>query len=241
MLSLLLLIACAGLPGDPCGPAERAVLAEFPLYDNTTVQPEHNPNHTGCVLAYSTTGTPEEALAYFVKELEARAWKGVPHFASGEHELSAYRDGMSYGIRIGGDNPFTQAMPSGNTVVSVAVTELPTGPIPHFEPNVDIAGIELSSEELEPFVGEYGSNGHVEAVVTLVDEQLHVRRPSRLANVLIPIGPTTFRVEDFSDIFLFEFEVVGSEVERIKIKQDFTHLHSVGGTMPLQVELERLN
>jgi hypothetical protein len=210
VLPVVMFPACAAWPWDACGATERAVLAEFPLYGNVAVAPEFNPKHPGCVLAYSTTDSPEQVLAYFTEQLEAHNWQGVPHFASGEHELSAYRERLSYGVRVGEGQIGGQALPPGASILSVVVEERPDRPIPGYEPNADVPSIEMSQEELAQFTGEFGSGGRVEAV---------------------------FRIKDFSDLFLVEFDVADGEVKGMTIEQQFTGLHAVGGTMSTHVEL----
>lgn len=238
---LILLTACAGGPLDECKQRERAVLAEFPLYGNVSVAPEFNPKHTGCVLAYSASGSPQDVLIYFSEQLEAKGWKGVPQFASGEDELNAYRENFRYGVRVdkGGILNGQELSPDA-LLISVVVEERSETATPNGDPTAEIPSIEMSEEELEKFVGDYGIDGNIEAVVTLDEGQLQIRRPGRLANTLIPVAPTTFRFEGFPENFLVEFVIEDGEVTALTIDQDFTELHSIGGTMPTHVELERL-
>jgi hypothetical protein len=99
--------------------------------------------------------------------------------------------------------------------------------IENYEPNADFPRVELSEEELEKFTGEYIVATHVEAVVTLVDGELQLRKPGRLANHLIPVAPTRFRIEDFSDAFSVEFEMADGKVKSMVIRQNYTHFHHI--------------
>jgi hypothetical protein len=214
------------------------VLAEFPQYGNATATPEFNPKNSGCVLTYSTSDAPEKVLDYFTEQLEAHQWQGVPQFASGENELNAYRDRLSYGVRVTEGQGAGEGATPGTNSVSVVVAERPDAPVAGFEPNAQITSLPLTPEELQHYTGNYGANGQVEATVLLVDGQLRIRRPGRLANILIPVAPGHFRIKDFSEIFSVDFDMADDKVNDMKINQNFTGLHIMGGTMPSHVELE---
>jgi hypothetical protein len=234
---LALLNACAAqafLTGL-CSTPLRAILAEFPQYGNVSVAPEQSSTYGrmyGCVLAYSTTDSPEQVLAYFTEQFEAHGWSGVPFFSAGEDEIIAHRDSLAYAVQIFDDVYIDgQPLPSGSSWIEVSLRDLSATKIDGYEPNADFPKVELSEEELEKFTGEFDDYGRVEAVLTIVDGQLQLRRPGRLANSLIPVGPTRFRIKDFSDAFLVEFEMADGKVKSMTILQDTTGFHIINGSM----------
>jgi hypothetical protein len=248
-LLILLISGCTSLPPalQPCGENERAVLAEFPLYANEPARPEYNPSHPGCVLGYSTTSAPEEVLTYFAQQLEAHGWKGAPQFGTGEYEISAYRERYGYGVRVGEGFISGQELAPGSNIINVIVLEREDTQVVKDEPPVNAARVEMSKEELLRFVGEYTASERVstnlqgdrrvEAVVTLAEGGLQIRRPGRLSNSLIPVGPTQFCIKDFCHAYAVEFEIVDGKVESMMLYQQMTDLHIAAGSMHAQVEL----
>jgi hypothetical protein len=241
LLPLVLSNACAVLPWDECKAPLRAVLAEFPQYGNVFIAPEFNPKYFGCVLGYTTTDSPEQVLAYFVEQFEEHGWSGVPLFSDGEDEILVHRDNIAYGVRIfdgQGTIVNEQPLPAGTNYIQVGLVDISAATIENYEPNADFPRIELSEQELNKFTGEFTVAGKVEAVITLVDGELQLRRPGRLANSLIPVTPTRFRIKDFSDAFSVEFRVEDGKVENMVIEQNYTHFHHImGGSMHLRLEL----
>jgi hypothetical protein len=110
----------------PCSPDERAVLTEFSQYGGKEVTDEalhRSPNDPliwvrwavaphpqegwGCFATYSkATGTREEHLAYYRRQLEERGWEVGPvrsERGSGGNccqEFYAYRDGYRYWVYV---------------------------------------------------------------------------------------------------------------------------------------------
>jgi hypothetical protein len=243
VLHLVMLNACtaqAFLTGL-CSAPLRAVLAEFPQYGNVSVAPEQSSTYGrmyGCILAYSTTDSPEQVLSYFTEQFEAHGWNGVPFFTEGEDEILTFRDSFVYAVQIFDDVYIgEQPLPPGSSWIEVRFRDLSATKIDGYEPNADYPRVELSEEELEKFTGEFTADGRVEAVIQLVDGQLQLRRPGRLANSLIPVGPTRFRIKDFSDAFSIEFEMADGKVESMTIVQDTTGFHIIGSSMRLRLEL----
>lgn len=229
-LTLFMLNACAALPWDQCNAPLRAVLAEFPQYGDVSIAPEFNPKYNGCTLTYTTTDSPEEILAYFAEQFEAHNWEGVPLFTDGGHEILVHRDTIAYGIQIyegGGGIINGQPVPPDAKMINLSLMDVSVSEIENYEPNADFPRVELSEEELEKFTGEFTTATHVEAVVTLVDGELQLRKPERSANSLIPIAPTRFRIKNFSDAFSVEFEMAGGRMKSMVIRQNYTHFHYI--------------
>jgi len=100
VLCLVMLSACPALPWDEYNDPLRAVLAEFPQYDNVSVSPEFNPKFDGCVLVYITTDSREQVLAYFKEQFEAHDWSGASHFSVFGNEIIAHRDKIEYRVQF---------------------------------------------------------------------------------------------------------------------------------------------
>jgi|SRR5829696_3997920 len=128
LVVLVILVVGMGLSHllYPCSPDERAVLTEFPQYGGKEVTDEalhRSPNDPliwvrwavaphpqegwGCFATYrKATGTREEHLAYYRRQLEERGWEVGPvrsERGSGGNcckEFYAYRDGYRYWVYV---------------------------------------------------------------------------------------------------------------------------------------------
>jgi hypothetical protein len=243
-----LVSACGAL--DRCEAGERAVLAEFAQYNNVAVSPIFNPNNDTCFLMFTTTDAPEQVMAYYVEQLEAHGWQGVPLFLNQANGLSlvAHRDHFAFGMTISwGPNVavFNKPLEPGVHLVAIDYSELSAEQVRGYEPNAEVARIEMDAQTLAKFAGQYAYEGTVGVVIELVGDTLTISSPGQLPIELIPVSPTRFRMKDFSEDFFVEFRLTddeaaneaGGEVESMLLGQTTAGFVVIGGGIHQEMEM----
>ncbi len=120
-----------------CSEEERAAFKEFPHYGNVEKEPEPFGESGGCAVFYDTPDSQERVADYYTEQLKAHGWKtntrsyettvsleerdGQRTFQ--EVEITAHRDGFSYGVLFESHEYYDPPRPGVHVAVHLSKKE----------------------------------------------------------------------------------------------------------------------